>query len=115
MTSPWVPAPEPLELRHEKSARRIVISWDDGHASALPLDYLRSWCPCAMCQGHAATTRYLDLQGQELVRIDPVGNYAVSITWIDGHATGIYAFRYLRALCPCEACGGPKRDPIRSA
>ena len=41
--------------------------------------------------------------------MDGVGNYAVSLTWQDGHSTGIYSFRLLRQLCPCEACGGEKR------
>ena len=108
MTS-WEPAPEPVEVRHEKGARRLSVTWDDGHLSPFPLDYLRSWCPCAMCQGHAATTRYLGLEGQALLRVEPVGNYALSLTWRDGHSTGIYAFRYLRALCPCAACGGERR------
>lgn len=103
------PFPEPLEVRHEKGARRIVVSWDDGHVSAFPLDYLRSWCPCAMCQGHASTARYLDLAGQTLASLDGIGNYALGLTWGDGHSTGIYSFRLLRSLCPCDECGGEKR------
>ena len=106
--SPAPGFPEPVEVRHERSARRVVVLWDDGHESVFPFDYLRSWCPCASCQGHAPTTKYLDLQGQELVHVDGVGNYAVSLTWADGHSTGIYSFRLLRHLCPCEACGGAK-------
>ena len=46
---------------------------------------------------------------QELVHLDGVGNYAVAFTWADGHSTGIYSFRLLRKLCPCDACGGEKR------
>lgn len=101
--------PEPVEIRHERGARRVVVLWEDGHESAFPLDYLRSWCPCAVCQGHAPDAKYLDLHGQELVHLEGVGNYAVSLTWQDGHSTGIYSFRLLRALCPCAACGGEKR------
>ena len=86
-----------------------MVAWDDGHVSPFGFDYLRSWCPCAMCQGHAATTKYLDLAAQQLVRVDPVGNYAISATWMDGHGTGIYAFRYLRSICPCDTCGGERR------
>jgi DUF971 family protein len=101
--------PEPVEVRHEKGARRLVVAWDDGHTSPFGLDYLRSWCPCASCQGHAPTARYLDLAGQELVHLEAVGNYALAFTWQDGHDTGIYSFRLLRQLCPCDACGGEKR------
>jgi DUF971 family protein len=102
-------APEPVEIRHERAARRVVVAWEDGHESVFPLDYLRSWCPCAMCQGHEPQAKYLDLHDQQLVHVEGVGNYAVSLTWQDGHNTGIYSFRLLRALCPCAACGGEKR------
>jgi DUF971 family protein len=101
--------PEPVEIRHERKARRVVVFWADGHQSVYPLDYLRSWCPCASCQGHAPTAKHLGLEGQELVHVDGVGNYAVSLTWADGHDTGLYTFRLLRQLCPCAACGGEKR------
>lgn len=101
--------PEPVEVRHERGARRVVVVWEDRHESVFPLDYLRSWCPCAMCQGHAPHARYLDRHDQELVHVDGVGNYALGLTWQDGHNTGIYSFRLLRGLCPCEACGGEKR------
>jgi len=103
------PAPEPVEVRHQRSARQLVVVWEDAHESAFPLDYLRSWCPCAVCQGHAPEAKYLDLRDQQLVHLDAVGNYALSLTWKDGHSTGIYSFRLLRALCPCAACGGEKR------
>lgn len=103
------PFPEPVEVRHERGARRVVIEWDDGHRSAYPLDYLRSWCPCAMCQGHLPVTKYLDLHDQELTHLEAVGNYAVAFTWQDGHSTGLYTFRLLHELCPCETCGGEKR------
>jgi DUF971 family protein len=40
------------------------------------------------------------------LEIQPVGNYAISIRWSDGHSTGIYRFDYLRQVCPCARCGG---------
>lgn len=105
----YTPHPEPIEVRHEKSARRLVVTWDDGHLSTYSLDYLRSWCPCAGCQGHAPNARYLDLHEQDLAAIEGVGNYVLAPTWRDGHSTGIYSFRLLRGICPCEDCGGEKR------
>jgi len=105
----WTPPPEPVEVRHETGARRLTVQWDDGHSSAYAYDYLRSWCPCASCQGHQPNARYLDLSGQELTRVDPVGNYALSPVWQDGHDTGLFTFRFLRGLCPCDDCGGEKR------
>ena len=103
------PPPEPVEIRHERAARRVVVTWEDLHESVFPIDYLRSCCPCAMCQGHAPQVKYLDLQGQQLVHVEGVGNYAVSLTWQDGHNTETHSSRLLRALCPCATCGGDKR------
>jgi len=41
--------------------------------------------------------------------IEPVGLFGLRPYWHDGHNTGIYGLKLLRALCPCEACG-----PVRS-
>ncbi len=103
------PSADPIEVRHTRAARRVLVTWSDGHESSFGLDYLRSWCPCAMCQGHSGETRYLGLEGQDLVHLEAVGNYAIAFTWQDGHNTGLYPFRLLRRLCPCSACGGEKR------
>ncbi len=100
---------EPLEVRHHRARRVLAVDWSDGHKSEFALDYLRSWCPCAGCQGHAPVPRYLDLVGQSLAGIETVGNYALMFRWSDGHDTGIWAFPRLRELCPCEECGGERR------
>jgi DUF971 family protein len=109
LTPAWTPHPEPVEVRHQKSARQLTVTWNDGHVSVFPLDYLRSWCPCAGCQGHDPEAHYLDLHDQELTHLEGVGNYALGLTWADGHSTGIYSFRMMRAVCPCDECGGEKR------
>jgi DUF971 family protein len=38
------------------------------------------------------------------IRAELVGRYALQIFWNDGHSSGIYAFDYLRRLCPCAEC-----------
>jgi ATP-binding protein involved in chromosome partitioning len=35
--------------------------------------------------------------------ISSVGNYAITISWNDGHSTGIYSFEHLRALGELDA------------
>lgn len=79
-------------------ARELVISWADGESSTYPHTLLRGYCPCAGCQGHSGTIKFVAGGNLELVEIEQVGNYALSFRWADGHATGIYTFRYLRAL-----------------
>ena len=80
------------------------VEWSDGHVSEFPFDYLRGWCPCALCQGHGGERRFVARPGAKLAEITVVGNYALSLTWAGGHDTGIYTYPYLREICPCPAC-----------
>ena len=81
MSTPSASYPEVVEARHEQSARRVVLTWADGHISTYPVDYLRSWCPCAGCQGHEPVAKYLHLTDQKLVTLEGVGNYALALNW----------------------------------
>ena len=47
-----------------------------------------------------------DSPATRLNTIVPIGSYAITPVWEDGHDAGIYQWRYLRALCPCEECRG---------
>jgi DUF971 family protein len=40
----------------------------------------------------------------ELTDVGEVGDYALRLTWADGHGTGIYTFEFLRVLCSCSEC-----------
>lgn len=94
----------PIELRAPTGARVMEIDWEDGHKSLYPHEVLRGYCPCATCQGHQGPIRYVAGGNLELAEIDEVGNYAVRLLWGDGHGTGLYSFRLLRALCACAKC-----------
>jgi DUF971 family protein len=96
------------EVRRLPDGRHLRLTWSDGHTADYDYDFLRGWCPCAGCQGHSGLKiRYLPPASPVVpTAIQPVGNYAISIAWSDGHATGIYRFDFLREICPCERCGG---------
>ncbi|NUP10108.1 MAG: DUF971 domain-containing protein [Polyangiaceae bacterium] len=94
----------PTGVKAPHGSRVMEIAWADGHQSKLPHEVLRGFCPCAHCQGHGGSIRYQPGGDLDLREIEQVGNYALSFTWGDGHASGIYTFRYLRALCQCDAC-----------
>lgn len=97
-------APIPIEINHVKSTGIIRITWDDGHVGEYAQDYLRGYCPCAMCQGHGSSRKFVAVPDAKLQEIRAVGNYAVEFLWVDGHSTGIYSYDYLRSLCPCPSC-----------
>jgi len=94
----------PSEINHIKGRGIVRITWDDGHVGEYEQEYLRGYCPCALCQGHGAQVRFIVTPGAVLDGIRGVGNYAIELHWQDGHSTGIYTFDYLRKLCPCSAC-----------
>jgi DUF971 family protein len=95
-----------LAIRAPKGARLLEIDWADGHKGQYPHRVLRGYCPCAGCQGHEGPITFREPSDHQLELDDlaPVGNYALEFRWFDGHASGLYSFRYLRALCQCEAC-----------
>ena len=76
----------------------MSITWADGHNSSYPHRILRGYCPCAGCQGHGGTIEFQPPTNLEIRALEKVGNYAVSLVWGDGHASGIYSFRFLRSL-----------------
>ena len=84
-------------------ALRIV--WKDGHESLYAVRQLRLACHCARCVEEGTGRPLVDETNVPLdvrpVQISPVGRYAIQFVWSDGHDTGIYAFEYLRSLCPC--------------
>jgi DUF971 family protein len=102
----------PVELRAPREARQMEIDWADGHTGLYPHEVLRGFCPCAHCQGHEGPIRYVPGGNLELQDIQEVGNYALQLAWADGHGTGIYTFRFLRALCSCSEClqGQPQTE-----
>ncbi|MEE8584699.1 MAG: DUF971 domain-containing protein [Acidobacteriota bacterium] len=86
----------------------IRIEWRDGHHSVYPARMLRQKCPCAMCVDELTGVRTLD-QASVPQTIAPqslelVGRYAIRVYWNDQHSSGIYTFKLLRRLCPCQAC-----------
>ncbi|HZU83787.1 MAG TPA: DUF971 domain-containing protein [Polyangiaceae bacterium] len=100
------PRYKPVAVRSPRGARVTEIDWADGHKGVYPHAVLRGYCPCAGCQGHSGEVRLLETSDaeQELEDIRPVGSYALSLKWFDGHQSGIYSYRFLRSLCRCDAC-----------
>lgn len=105
----------PVDITADRGSRLLTLQWDDDHVSEYSFTLLRHACPCAECRGGhdkmSATPDpevfYLpddDTPQSNMVNIEAVGTYGITIHWEDGHAFGIYTWNYLRALCPCAAC-----------
>jgi DUF971 family protein len=112
-------ATEPVHVRVQKTTGTgMEIDWKDGHRSHWTFAWLRDACPCATChEERGATGRKpgepkpqpggLLQMYKAPARPDsasPVGRYAISFRWNDGHQSGIYSWDYLRRSCQCEEC-----------
>ena len=104
--------PMPAEIGRANQ-HDVKVTWQDGHESVYPARELRLACPCAGCvdetTGDVRVSATSIPTGVHPRQIRLVGRYAISLQWSDGHQTGIYAFDYLRRLCPCSACAGGAR------
>jgi DUF971 family protein len=90
----------PKELRVSKDRRLLTVTFADHAPFELPAELLRVLSPSAEVQGHSPEQR-VTVPGKRnvaIARIDPVGNYAVRITFDDFHDTGIFTWAYLRTL-----------------
>jgi DUF971 family protein len=92
----------PVGIKAPHGAREIEIRWADGQTFALSHVLFRGYCPCAGCQGHGGPTHFIEGADLEILELEQVGTYALTPTWGDRHSTGIYSYRYLRALCELD-------------
>jgi DUF971 family protein len=92
--------PVPTEIRLDRAARMLHVTFDDGTQFALPAEYLRVESPSAEVQGHSPDQKTI-LGGKQHIGIgavEPVGHYAVRLIFDDGHDTGIFSWDYLYEL-----------------
>jgi len=89
--------PRPVEIRHKQAEKELEVEFDDGVTFTLPAELLRVESPSAEVQGHGPSQKTLIAGRREvgMMAIEPVGNYAIRITFDDLHDTGIYTWSYL--------------------
>ena len=101
--------PVPYLIRRLDDGAAIEIQWEaQGHVARYGARDLRLACRCASCQEEMTGLPILDprtVPGDvRALDLKLVGGYAVHFSWSDGHATGIYPWEYLLAICPCPEC-----------
>ncbi len=87
---------------------RLEIEWSDGQRREYSFAELRQNCPCATCREKRKAppepTSALpvlqpgEAQPLKVLGMNPVGSYAYTIAFNDGHDTGIFPFVLLREL-----------------
>jgi len=95
LADPW-----PTEIRLSRDRRALAVSFDNGESHALSAEYLRVFSPSAEVQGHSPEQR-VTVGGKakvEILKVEPVGNYAVRLRFDDLHDTGIFTWKYLLTI-----------------
>ncbi|MCH8301460.1 MAG: DUF971 domain-containing protein [Proteobacteria bacterium] len=96
----------PVDLKLKRAEQELRITWKDGRGSVYPAAALRKACPCATCRTEREKQagellpilKSAPAEDLALVNAQLVGNYALQLFWSDGHDTGIFDYKYLRAL-----------------
>lgn len=90
----------PEELRLADKGARLALRFDNGETHSLSAELLRVESPSAEVKGHTPD-QAVTVAGKrhvKILRLLPVGNYAVRIVFDDGHDTGLYTWTYLLKL-----------------
>ncbi|MBM2882902.1 DUF971 domain-containing protein [Chromobacterium phragmitis] len=98
-------AAQPVEIQLHQISKVLEIAFDDGARFELPCEYLRVYSPSAEVRGHGVGQEKLQTGKRHvgITALEPMGHYALKITFDDGHDSGLYRWSYLYEL-------GAKRD-----
>ena len=90
----------PVDIILHSVSRKLEISFDDDARFSLPAEYLRVYSPSAEVRGHGTGNETLQTGKMQVgIRaLEPVGHYALKITFDDGHDSGLFSWAYLYEL-----------------
>ena len=88
----------PTRIKLNKSSKTLELGYADGQQFALPAEFLRVYSPSAEVQGHGKPILQYGKINVALTDVQPAGNYALKLTFDDGHDSGIFTWNYLYEL-----------------
>lgn len=98
-------APPPAHIRVRKPEKILEVEWTAANTARIPFKLLRTSCPCAVCVDEMTGQRILDPATipDDIVpsHLEFTGNYALKVTWPDGHSTGLYTWDLLDEIARC--------------
>lgn len=88
----------PTRIKLHKAAKILELSYGKGQQYQLSAEFLRVHSPSAEVQGHGNPILQYGKQQVALEKIEPVGQYALKLSFDDGHDSGLYSWDYLEQL-----------------
>lgn len=89
----------PQKIQLHKKSKMLELAYRDG-TFQLSAEFLRVYSPSAEVKGHGPGQEVLQTGKQHvgIENLEAAGNYAIRITFDDGHDSGIYSWDYLYDL-----------------
>ncbi len=87
----------PTVIKLHKASRILELGYGNARY-ALSAEFLRVHSPSAEVQGHGQPILQHGKQNVALLKLEPTGNYALKLTFDDGHDSGLFTWEYLYQL-----------------
>ena len=115
----------PTAVNLHKTSNTLGLTYGPDETYQLPAEFLRVHSPSAEVQGHGNPILQFGKLGVGLSQLEPAGQYALKLTFDDGHDSGLFTWEYLEQLCLRQdqlwaeyldelAKAGKSRDPSES-
>ncbi|WP_122455729.1 gamma-butyrobetaine hydroxylase-like domain-containing protein [Pseudomonas viridiflava] len=91
-------SPIPSAIQLHKASKTLTLKYASGEEYHLPAELLRVHSPSAEVQGHGKPVLQYGKLNVGLTKVEPAGQYALKLTFDDGHDSGLFTWEYLHEL-----------------
>lgn len=91
-------SPIPSAIQLHKASKTLTLKYASGEEYQLPAELLRVHSPSAEVQGHGKPILQYGKLNVGLTKVEPAGQYALKLTFDDGHDSGLFTWEYLHEL-----------------
>ncbi len=115
----------PTAVNLHKTSNTLGLTYGPDETYQLPAEFLRVHSPSAEVQGHGKPILQFGKLNVKLIKLEPAGQYALKLTFDDGHDSGLFTWDYLYQLAVRQdalwvdylaelKAAGKTRDPDQS-
>ncbi|MEX5541824.1 gamma-butyrobetaine hydroxylase-like domain-containing protein [Pseudomonas poae] len=115
----------PTAVNLHKTSNTLGLTYGPDEAYQLSAELLRTHSPSAEVQGHGKPILQFGKLHVKLIKVEPAGQYALKLTFDDGHDSGLFTWDYLYQLAVRQEslwadylaelkAAGKTRDPSES-
>ncbi|AZE58842.1 MULTISPECIES: gamma-butyrobetaine hydroxylase-like domain-containing protein [Pseudomonas] len=115
----------PSAVNLHKTSNTLGLTYGPDETYQLPAEFLRVHSPSAEVQGHGKPILQFGKLNVRLNKVEPAGQYALKLTFDDGHDSGLFTWDYLYQLAVRQdalwsdylaelKAAGKTRDPNQS-